>query len=122
MRVCVDLDGTICDLSPNGDYANVRPLSGAREALHALRRRGAYIIIYTSRRMRTHNGDVGKVIGEVGDLTRAWLERHDIPYDEIIFGKPYAHVYIDDLGHRFRGWGDVLRSLLATPSGERRAA
>ena len=25
------------------------------------------------------------------------LEKFNIPYDEIYFGKPYAHVYIDDL-------------------------
>ncbi len=113
MRVCVDLDGTICELSPDGDYARARPLPGAREALRELRRRGAYIIIYTARRMRTHNGDLAKVCADIGDLTVSWLKEHDIPYDEIIFGKPYANVYIDDLGHRFTGWDDLPAKLFA---------
>jgi capsule biosynthesis phosphatase len=112
LRVCVDLDGTICDLAPNGDYASVRPLPGAREALQEMKCQGAYIIIYTARRMRTHQGDVEKVVEEVGDLTRAWLREHDIPYDELVFGKPYAHVYIDDLAHRFDGWYGLPTRLL----------
>lgn len=112
MRVCVDLDGTICELTADGDYANARPVPGAREALAELRRRGAYIIIYTARRMRTHDGDVGKVIEEIGDLTRAWLRRHAIAYDEIVFGKPYAQIYIDDLAHRFKRWDGLAARLL----------
>ena len=113
MHVCVDLDGTICELAPNGDYARVKPLPGAREALQELKRRGAHIIIYTARRMRTHNGDVAKVCAEIGDLTRWWLSRHGIPYDEIVFGKPYAHIYIDDLAHRFEGWEGLPDRLFA---------
>jgi len=110
--VCIDLDGTICELAPDGDYANACPVPGAREALSELRSRGAYIIIYTARRMRTHNGDVGRVIEEIGDLTRSWLQQHGIPYDEIVFGKPYAHVYIDDLAHRFERWDGLAARLL----------
>ena len=112
MRVCIDLDGTICQLTPTGDYANAQPIPGARDALLELRTRGAYIIIYTARRMRTHNGDVGKVLEEIGDLTREWLKRHDIPYHEIVFGKPYAHVYIDDLAHRFETWDGLPATLM----------
>jgi len=113
MRVCVDLDGTICELSPNGDYASARPVPGAREALVELKRRGAYVIIYTARRMRTHDGNLVKVCAEIGDLTRAWLREHGIPHDEVVFGKPYAHVYIDDLAHRFESWDGLPARLLA---------
>lgn len=112
MRVCVDLDGTICQLSVTGDYANAAPVPGAREALCQLRGRGAYIIIYTARRMRTHDGNVARVLEDIGDLTHAWLRRHDIPYDEIVFGKPYAHVYIDDLAHRFETWDGLPARLM----------
>jgi capsule biosynthesis phosphatase len=115
LRVCVDLDGTICELTQTGDYANAAPVTGAREALRLLRGRGAYIIIYTARRMRTQDGDVSKVLEEIGELTRQWLKRHDIPYDEIVFGKPYAHVYIDDLAHRFETWEGLPARLLDAP-------
>jgi hypothetical protein len=33
-------------------------------------------------------------------------------YDEIVFGKPYAHVYIDDLAHRFERWDGLAARLL----------
>ena len=110
MRVCVDLDGTICTLAENGDYANVKPLPNAIETLQQFKKAGHYIIIYTARRMRTHNGNVNEIINEVGELTTRWLEKHNIPYDELIFGKPYAHVYIDDLAISFTSWEEVQRA------------
>ena len=51
--------------------------------------------------MRTCNGDVGKVIERVGKVTEDWLEKWKVPYDELVFGKPYADMYIDDLGIEF---------------------
>lgn len=107
-RVCVDLDGTICELAQHGDYDSVQPKQGAREALYTLKQQGAYIIIYTARRMRTHNGNITKVVTDIGTLTRNWLTRNSIPYDELIFGKPYAQVYIDDLAYKFETWEGLV--------------
>ena len=36
-----------------------------------------------------------------------WLARHGIEFDEIHFGKPHAHVYIDDNAFAFRSWDDI---------------
>ena len=47
--------------------------------------------------MRTHSGNVGKINADVGKITFDTLDKFDVPYDEIYFGKPYADVYIDDL-------------------------
>jgi hypothetical protein len=47
--------------------------------------------------MRTHDGNVGAVIADIGAVTFATLTKFGIPYDEIYFGKPWAHVYVDDL-------------------------
>jgi hypothetical protein len=49
-------------MASNGDYASVRPQPGAQQALREMKRRGAYIIICTARRMRTHRGHVAKVV------------------------------------------------------------
>lgn len=46
--------------------------------------------------MRTHGGNIGCVIADVGALTIRQLEDFGIPYNEIIFGKPFADFYIDD--------------------------
>lgn len=107
MRVCIDLDGTICQIAQDGRYDLVRPLPGAVEVIQKLKNAGHYIIIYTARRMRTHSGDVNLVVEDIGKLTEEWLKQHGIPYDELHFGKPYAHVYIDDLAVSFTSWQEI---------------
>ena len=47
--------------------------------------------------MKTHNGNIGKINFDIGKITFETLEKFNIPYDEIYFGKPYADFYIDDL-------------------------
>lgn len=47
--------------------------------------------------MRTHHGNVGAVIADIGTTTFQQLAKYSIPFHDIHFGKPYADVYIDDL-------------------------
>jgi len=47
--------------------------------------------------MRTHHGNMGSVLADVGPVTFAQLAKYEIPYHDIHFGKPYADVYVDDL-------------------------
>ena len=96
-RFCFDLDNTLVSYPEGKDYSTVEPLQQNIEYLKKLKENGAYIIIYTARRMRTHNGDVSKVIADIGEITTQTLKKLNIPYDELHFGKPYAHFYIDDL-------------------------
>jgi len=96
-RFCFDLDGTLVTFPEiSRDYTSVLPIESniilARE-LHAA---GHTIIIQTARRMKTHGGNVAAVIADIGKLTIETLEKFDIPYDELIFGKPHADVYVDD--------------------------
>lgn len=106
LRMCFDLDGTLVSHPKvHGDYSTVEPIEVNIEFLRQAKARGAYIIIYTARRMRTHGGDVEKVVADIGDVTRETLKRFEIPHDELIFGKPYAHFYIDDLA--VPAWGDL---------------
>jgi hypothetical protein len=47
--------------------------------------------------MLTHGGDLDKIIEDVGCVTEKWLDDHKVPYDELIFGKPYSSTYyVDD--------------------------
>jgi hypothetical protein len=46
--------------------------------------------------MKTHNNNIGKVIQDIGKITLESLDNLNIIYDEIIFGKPIADIYIDD--------------------------
>ena len=47
--------------------------------------------------MRTHKGDIRKVKNEIEKLTINQLKGFKIKYHELLFGKPYANFYIDDL-------------------------
>lgn len=98
IRVCFDLDNTLvtypktCD-----DYTTVEPIYENISFLKFIKKLGCYVIIHTARRMRTHAGNVGKIMQDVGEVTLQTLRDFEIPYDEIVFGKPHAHAYIDDL-------------------------
>ncbi|CAM4474719.1 HAD hydrolase family protein [Paenibacillus tarimensis] len=112
MRIVVDLDGTLCGLKQGEQtYADVLPLEGAVEAMQKLKAEGHTVIIHTARNMRTAGGNVGRVIANVGQITQQWLERFNIPYDELVFGKPYGDIYIDDLAHQFNGWEHALTAV-----------
>ena len=97
-RFCFDLDNTLVT-QPEviNDYTTVKPIIKNIEELRFLKKMGHYIIIHTARRMKTHNSNVGKIVADIGKITIDTLEKFNIPYDEIYFGKPYADFYIDDL-------------------------
>ena len=96
-RFCFDLDNTIVT-SPRvpGDYTTCEPISRVIDYVKKLHAEGHYIIIHTARRMRTHGGNIGRVTADVGAITIQQLHDHAVPYDELIFGKPFADFYIDD--------------------------
>jgi capsule biosynthesis phosphatase len=97
-RFVFDLDNTLVTFPTiAGDYTSVKPISKTINYLRNLKKEGHHIIIYTARRMRTHGGNVGAIIADIGEITMNTLKKFDIPYDELFFGKPYAHFYIDDL-------------------------
>ena len=108
MRLCIDLDGVICNLKLQGEtYDQLLPVPGAPEALKALKESGHYIIINTARHMKTCQGNLGSVQARISLITLKWLEKYEIPYDEIYFGKPHADIYIDDNAYRFTSWSEV---------------
>jgi capsule biosynthesis phosphatase len=108
MRIVIDLDGTLCELKNEKEtYEEVKPKAGAAEALQKLRAAGHYIIIHTSRHMKTCNGNVADVERRMKKITEEWLEHHSMPYDELVFGKPWGHLYIDDLAVPFESWEHV---------------
>lgn len=97
LRICFDLDSTlVTDPVETGDYCTVQPINKNIEFLRFLKSLGHEIIIYTARRMKTHQGNVGKLMKDIGKITLDTLDKFDIPYDEIYFGKPFADYYIDD--------------------------
>lgn len=97
-RFVFDLDNTlVTHPTIKDDYTSVKPLEDNIKFLNYLKNQGHYIIIYTARRMKTHKGNVPRVVADIGEITLKTLKDFGIKYDEIQFGKPYADFYIDDL-------------------------
>jgi capsule biosynthesis phosphatase len=97
-RLIVDLDDTI-SITIEGDYVNSLPIQPFIDTLHRYKSDGFEIIINSSRNMRTHNSNVGKInIFTLPNIIR-WLEDNNVPFDEVYIGKPWCGFdgfYIDD--------------------------
>lgn len=98
--VVIDVDGTLADRRGAGQsYADVSPMTGVVQKVRSLKKQGYWIILYTSRNMRTHDGNIGKIMRHTAPVLVEWLARHEIPYDELHFGKPWCGhdgFYVDD--------------------------
>lgn len=96
----VDVDGTLCPIKkPEQKYEDLVPYSAMVEKLKACHADGAKIILYTSRNMNSYNGNLGLINKYTAAVLTKWLEKWDIPYDEIIYGKiwpGHKGFYIDD--------------------------
>lgn len=97
-KLIVDLDGTITR-SDTSDYSNVSPNTEVIERLRDYKNQGFVIVISTARNMRTYENNVGKINIHTLPIITKWLDKHDVPYDEVLVGKPWCGTegfYIDD--------------------------
>lgn len=97
-RLIVDLDDTIT-VTVNGDYENSIPVQTTIDMLKKYKEEGFEIVIYSSRNMRTYEANVGKINIHTLPNIIQWLNNHDVPFDEVIVGKPWCGFegfYIDD--------------------------
>lgn len=92
---CFDLDGTLCT-NTWGEYDSAEPLPWAITRLNALKRAGHRIVIHTAR-----GGTTGV---DWRKTTEAQLRDWGVQYDELVFGKPEADVYVDDRTHHVDAW------------------
>lgn len=98
-RVVFDIDGVVAQKDDNISYAEREPNDAVVSRMRSYDKRGFYIILYTARNMNTHEGRVGRINAKTAPVLLDWLEEHDIPYDEIHYGKPWCGhdgFYVDD--------------------------
>lgn len=95
-----DIDGTLCPIKKKEErYEDMVPYADMVEKLRFYKENGARIILFTSRNMNSYHGNIGLINKNTAKVLTAWLDRWDIPYDEIIYGKPWpGHkgFYVDD--------------------------
>lgn len=92
-----DLDQTLVTLPRiPGDYSTCLAIPATIALVRRLFADGDHIVIHTARGMLSYKGDVASIQRRLGPITRASLCDLDIPYHELIFGKPHGDVYVDD--------------------------
>jgi len=90
--VCFDMDHVIATGSvlevyseeAGWDYAKCTPVEETVRLMNDLREAGVYLVIHTAR------------WEEDREVTEEWLREHEVPYDNLVMGKPSADLYIDD--------------------------
>lgn len=95
-----DIDGTLCPIKgKNERYEDLKPYPQMVERLRFFKEKGAKIVLFTSRNMNSYDGNIGLINKHTAKILLAWLDKWEIPYDEIIYGKPWpGHngFYVDD--------------------------
>lgn len=100
--IAFDLDFTLCKYPKNIKKSGVKkynfctPIKKNINLLNKLKNHGFHIKIYTSRGMRTFDGNIKKIKKKLYPLTIKQLKMWDVKYDELIFGKTQYDLLIDD--------------------------
>ena len=100
LTFCFDIDGTLCPIKKKEEeYIDLVPFPEMLAKLREYKEGGAKIVLFTSRNMNSYNGNIGLINANTAKFLLQWLDKWDIPYDEIIYGKPWpGHhgFYVDD--------------------------
>ena len=95
-----DIDGTLCPIKKKEEkYEDLVPFAPMVAKLRYYKERGAKIVLYTSRNMNSYGGNIGLINKNTARVLLDWLDRWQIPYDEIVYGKVWPGkkgFYIDD--------------------------
>lgn len=84
---CFDIDGVLCT-ETGADHQNAAPNPSAILKVNKLHQEGHKIILFTAR---------GSTTGiDWSDITKEQMNEWGVLYHELIFGKPFADIYIDD--------------------------
>lgn len=95
----MDIDGTLCVNDRTVSYNELAPNDVVLDKLKEYKAKGFYVILYTSRNMRTHEGNIGRINAQTAKILLNWLDLYEVPYDEIHYGKPWCGrrgFYVDD--------------------------
>lgn len=98
-RLVIDLDDTLTVANSSLPYADVSVRADVVARLRDYKANGFEVVIYTARNMRTYDGNLGKITVHTLPIITAWLNKHDVPFDEVWIGKPWCGqkgFYVDD--------------------------
>lgn len=116
IKLVFDIDDTICN-NKNRDYENAIPIKEVIDKINCLYDSGAEITLYTSRGMVSCNGDIDKIIKKNKNILETWLEKNNVKYHNLVFGKPLGDLYIDDKAMNVRDFVNQEFCVLSGHSG-----
>lgn len=97
VRYCFDIDNTLLTYSSNPKTKDgIESIPSMVTLLRRLYNEGNTIVLHTARGMQSNQSNPGLANKKGAYQVLQALEKYDIPYHEIYFGKPWADIYIDD--------------------------
>lgn len=97
-RFVIDIDDTIL-FTENRDFENSVPNIQVIKKINQLYDEGWEIILYTARGAKSCK-TLEERIAKYEDVTKRWLEKNNVKYHDLVFGKMNATVYVDDKAMR----------------------
>ncbi len=110
--IVFDVDETVLT-TVNRDYENSQPIMPVVEGMRALKAAGWYIILFTARGQGRSDGNIEAVREEVTREITSCCEKFDIPYDQLLLGKPFAAYYCDDKALRPEEFAAKYKDILS---------
>lgn len=84
IRVCFDLDNTLCEELPTFEKSMAKPFPKAIDKVNSMYGKGFFITIYTSRGWAEY------------PMTKKWLDDNGFKYNLLLCGKPLYDILYDD--------------------------
>ena len=107
------MDNTLTYDDKEQSYEGRLPRLDVIEKLREYREAGFEIVIYSARNMETYAGNIGRINVHTLPIILNWLVGHQIPFDEVIIGKPWCGdqgFYVDDRAIRPKEFVDLNES------------
>lgn len=96
-KLVIDLDDTIACKQNGQDFLSSKPNADVIAKVNKLHDElGFEVVVHTSRGMVSCDGDYSAIIDKYYGKVKWWLDENGVHYDDIIFMKPLADLYVDD--------------------------
>ena len=98
-KIVIDLDNTLTFDDGDLAYEERLPRPEVVSKLREYQVCGYEVVIHSARNMKTYAGNLGKINVHTLPVILSWLERHQVPFDEVVVGKPWCGeegFYVDD--------------------------
>lgn len=101
--IVIDIDDTISFANTFDDvntYSKAVPNINLIKTMQKLHKEGYTLILHTARGWISCNQDTEAAEKKYRKQIETWLAAHNVPYDALLFGKPFGIYYVDDKAMR----------------------